>query len=190
MPKVLGCLNSVFAGCVGVAFIISLPVFYGIFAFGDHEDWTCYASQDSDVTLPWTGPEQHPDDYIDVGQNFYMVNLWGFCNFCIPFGIGICSLACLCFSEDCSAIFAGVCFFCLFLSYLAHLITMAVMRFRHAGRVCSGDFYDNFGFFDISVDEPYLHMTGQWFFYSLATQLYAVAATVVGVSVVVGMESY
>ena len=39
-----GVFFSGLAVCAMLAYVISMPVFYGIFAFGGHEDWNCYAS--------------------------------------------------------------------------------------------------------------------------------------------------
>ena len=82
-------------------------------------------------------------------------------------------------------------FACLAASYVSHFITMAVMRLRHAGRVCSGDFSDEFPFLKLGTQqEPYLHQTGTWLFYSLTTQVYSIMAFITGLSFVMGSERY
>ena len=88
-----------------------------------------------------------PGDYHDVSGNFYMLNLWGFINFMVPPGIGclVGFFSCFrrCRDNECGAIFGAFMMFMVGLSYFSQLITMSVMRWRHAGRVCSGDFTDN-----------------------------------------------
>lgn len=86
MSKIFGCLSSLLAVLIIITFIISLPTFYAILAFGDHENWDCYASSDHSITKPWNISDGDvPEDYINVKANFTMVNLWGFSNFMIPF---------------------------------------------------------------------------------------------------------
>ena len=53
MSSAIGCLSSIFAVLVLVAYVITLAVFYGMFTFGGYEKWGCYASQDSDINEPW-----------------------------------------------------------------------------------------------------------------------------------------
>ena len=94
-----------------------------------------------------------------------MINIWGFCNFMGPFGIGILwlVLSCLCCAWDrysgkseCLIALVAFLFACLVASYVSHYITMAVMRLRHAGRVCSGDFDSDFSLFELGVQkQPY-----------------------------------
>ena len=185
---------SCLAVVTAIGYILCLPIFYGIFAFGDHEDWECYAKKGSDV--PWTADMgELTDDYTDVSQNFHMVNVWGFCNFVIPFGIGclaVCCAICRFCGRETPEIVAAICFAGLFLSYLSHFITMVVMRWRHVGRVCSGDFNGNKMHFwaPLSAEEepPYMPQNGSWLFYSAATQVYAVMMIVSSTSFVVGSE--
>ena len=101
MAKVIACTSTVLAVLILLAYVISLPVFYGMFALGDIENWTCYATQDSAITQPWLGRLSPPDDYHDVSGNFYMLNLWGFSNFMAPFGIGFLFLFCWCLYGIC-----------------------------------------------------------------------------------------
>ena len=70
MVKAIACLSSIVAVLAGLAYVVSLPVFYGIFAFGDVENWKCYASQDHAITEPWQEPESPPEDYHDVSGKF------------------------------------------------------------------------------------------------------------------------
>ena len=44
------------------------------------------------------------------------------------------------------------------LSTLSHTVTIGVMRFRHAGKFCSGDYSDNIQTWTLlETEEPYLH---------------------------------
>ena len=125
-----------------ICYVISFPVFYGLFAFSDYENWDCYALQDHSVTTPWMGdPNDVPGDYHNVSANFYMVNLWGFINFVAPPGIFCFFLCCSCiFKGDMAEILASLAGCLVGISFFGHLFTMLVMRWRHAGRVCSGDY--------------------------------------------------
>ena len=124
-----------------------------------------------------------------------MINTWGFYNFMAPYGILILWLLLLVFScsrqndqkEECLLVLATFLFGCLAISYVIHFITMAVMRLRHAGRVCSGDFDIDFPLFRLGVQkQPYQYLTGTWLFYSLATQFYSIIVFITGFSFVVG----
>ena len=53
-------------------------------------------------------------------------------------------------------------------SYMSHFITLMVMRWRHAGKVCSGDYLDipnRYSLFD--AKEPYLHDAGSFLYYAI-----------------------
>ena len=141
MGEISAGIIGITTGCLALAYIISLPVFYGLFSFKkDWDNWECYASQDHDILVPWSNDfEDPPEDYHNVSANFQMVNLWGFINFTAPIALMIvCGLpACFC---DCTEVVAIITA-CLFaMSYISHFFTMIVMRWRHAGRVCAGDF--------------------------------------------------
>ena len=89
MESKAGPILSVTGMLIMWAYVVSLPVFYGIFAFGSYEDWDCFASSDHEVKEPWIDDGgKVPEDYINVSNKFYMVNLWGFINFMVPVGFG------------------------------------------------------------------------------------------------------
>ena len=59
---------------VALGFVLLYLVGFFVFGFtGENGDWSCYATQDNDVKLPWnvaaTG-ESAPDSYHDVSANF------------------------------------------------------------------------------------------------------------------------
>ena len=193
MTKMLTCLVGTLAVLILMAYAVSLPVFYGMFSFGDIEDWECYASQDRDDNETWDlSLGDPPGDYHNVSSNFYMVNLWGFINFMVVAGAGCCFVSCavICSDSELAGIIAGILLMLDGLSYLAHFITLLVMRFRHAGRVCSGDYSDDFKFYKLLQDEeePFLHKTGSWFFYVAATQVYLICMMISGGAFVAGVE--
>ena len=70
------------------------------------------------------------------------------------------------------------------MSHVAMLITLLVMRYRQAGRVCSGDFNDSFNFYSLMEEpiEPYLHMTGSFYFYLAASHAYIAIGVFAGYS--------
>ena len=96
-----------------------------------------------------------PDSYIDVSDHFSTLNLWGFITFMMPVGVMafaclsgcVYMLCCRCSGSDLSEtlmIQSASIMACNMLNLIALLITSAVWRWTHAGRVCSGDFDDQF----------------------------------------------
>ena len=136
-----------------------------------------------------------PSDWHDVSGNFYMLNLWGFINFMCPPGLLCLYLFFKCIRRrsdgECPEVFLASMMFMVGVSYISQIITMAVMRWRHAGRVCSGDFTDNLHMWAPmkGSEEPYLLMTGSWLFYLQATHLYAISMAVAGISFVAGLDN-
>ena len=65
-------IGAITIGCLAFAYLISLPVFYGLFSFKqDWDNWDCYASQDHDILVPWQNDmEDPPEDYHNVSANF------------------------------------------------------------------------------------------------------------------------
>ena len=51
--KAIPCMAIVLAILVLISYFIALPVFYGIFYFGEIESWQCYASQNYLNNVPW-----------------------------------------------------------------------------------------------------------------------------------------
>ena len=199
MANKISCLCNTAAILVILTWFISLPVFYGIFAFGDYEKWECYASQDNAITQPWKGLESPPEDYHNVSGNFKMLNVWGFSNFMAPFAIGISFLFFWCFYAMCCGCDKGNNYaggqsaFLLSLvavSYFSHFIAMIVMRLRHAGRVCSGDLYEGLSFGTLTSEEPYLHKTGTWLFYNLTSHFYLFMVGLTGTFFMAGLKHY
>ena len=170
-------LTAILAVILLLSYIISLPVFYGIFSFGDIESWQCYAAQDHSANVPWDMTEGPvPGNYHNVKDNFDVINLWGFINFMLMIGFGCCG-ACLAFCDkDCGSAVVGIGLAGTGLSYLSHFIAMLIMRFRHAGRVCAGDYDTQFDFYKPlePSEEPFLHKTGSWLFYASTTHIYLI----------------
>ena len=71
MKTLCGCLFTTLAILICITYVVSFPVFYGMMAFGNHEEWDCYATQNWDEDKPYTGNiEEMPDDYHNVSANF------------------------------------------------------------------------------------------------------------------------
>ena len=64
--------------------------------------------------------------------------------------------------------------FALTMSYVSHMLTLLIMRYRHAGKVCSGDYIADSstwtGLF-ATPQEPYLLNTGSFLQYAGFSQL-------------------
>ena len=193
----IGLISSCFAGCLMATYIVALPVFYALFSFDSHwkEPYECYATQDHEILIPWNGVDP-TDDVHNVSDNFKMLNLWGFINFAAPLAICLCCLLPLTMSikADSVAIIGGITLGLFVLSYLSHFITSLVMRWRHAGRVCSGDFDSQLHLLrplDGYENGTYLHLTGSWFFYMQATHVYIILMIISGASFLKGaVDSY
>ena len=77
------------------------------------------------------------------------------------------------------------------LSYLSHFITLMVMRFRHAGKVCSGDYLEvpnRYSLFDAT--EPYLHDVGSFLYYAMNSQFVVMLAAMAGIALTIGMNEF
>ena len=164
-------------------YFFSLPVFFGIFSYNGIDEWECWASNDSTIYSPWLGSEtDRPDSYHNVRDNFDVVCHWGLWNFIIASFFGLCAFLGKCNREEgCIAIF-GMGLFAMAALHVIMFITLLVMRFRHAGRVCSGDYSGIFHFY-IPNEEPvppYLHMTGSFLFYMAATHIYIIIGIIIG----------
>ena len=71
MAKVIGYIGTCTAVTIAICYVLSFPIFYGLFTFKNYEDWDCYATQDHSVTTPWMGdPNEVPGDYHNVSYNF------------------------------------------------------------------------------------------------------------------------
>ena len=76
-------------------------------------------------------------------------------------------------------------------SYFSHFITLMVMRFRHAGKVCSGDYLEvpnRYSLFDAT--EPYLHDAGSFLYYAMNSQFVVILAAMAGTALTIGMKEF
>ena len=76
-------------------------------------------------------------------------------------------------------------------SWFTHFITLMVMRWRHAGKVCSGDYLDvpnRYSLFD--AKEPYLHDTGSFLYYAINSQFVLMIAAMSGAALMIGMKEF
>ena len=143
--------------------------------------------------MPWTDQSASPpDNYHNVGSNFYVVNLWGFINFAVITGTGLCATLCACIDEGLGAGILAAGSFLVGLSYISHFFTMIVMRWRHAGRVCAGDFDPDLHLYSpLDGNEgtkPFLHSAGSLFFYIQATHLYIMLMLATSASFAAGID--
>ena len=63
-------------------------------------------------------------------------------------------------SKSCKELFFAISIFVLIASWLSQMITVAIMRYRHAGKVCSGDLLAE----DVALTkpEPYAWKSGKF----------------------------
>ena len=156
------------------AYWLAIILGYSYYAWSHHVEekhWTCYAiNSDKSVTVALSNNDS--GDLHDVSANFQVVCVWGAITYML---IVVLFTVMVCLGEraldDC-----GGCYFFLvflaFLNYLAHFLTLMIMRWRHAGKICSGDYLDSdeTGFSRwslIGTKEPYIHETGSFLFYAI-----------------------
>ena len=61
------------------AFWGSIIAGFYYYGFVQEGNWSCYATQDGDVLVPWNSTtEDVPEEYHDVNSNFRVVCIWGF----------------------------------------------------------------------------------------------------------------
>mmetsp|Transcript_26070 Transcript_26070/g.30460 ORF Transcript_26070/g.30460 Transcript_26070/m.30460 type:complete len:98 (-) Transcript_26070:72-365(-) len=78
---------------------------------------------------------------------------------------------------------------CLIFSHLAHFLTLCIMRWRHAGKTCSGDYYEDVSRFSLfHTTEPYLHNAGSFLFYAIVSQFVAMVGSIAGIGIMAGIE--
>ena len=127
-----------------------------------------------------------PDDYHDVNSNFRVVCIWGFFLYIILF---VASVYFTLTARNVSynpIIITG-----LVMLWLAHFLTMMIMRWRHAGKVCSGDYLDEpnrYSLFD--AKEPYLHNAGSFLYYTIISQFMLVIGSFSGFFIMIGMSEF
>ena len=122
---------------------------YGHFYYGygnginnDGEELeTCYAPQDKDVQIPWSssGGGNIPDDYHNVNDNFILCARFGFYTYlCVT--LLLVMFQCIGNRDGCllslvSCLTAPIGFL-----YITNLLMVMIYRWRHAGKICSGDY--------------------------------------------------
>ncbi len=80
------------------------------------------------------GPKEH-----DISTNFQLINNFG----AVIYIIGFLLLSCVAVTKNDCAECAGAVFIPLLITLWApHFLAMNIFRFRHAGKVCSGDFLE------------------------------------------------
>ena len=112
---------------------------FAYYGFKGEGDWDCYATQDDNKTVPWDKADgEVPDSYHHVNANFKVVCIWGFFNY---FASYLLALMFMCASSN--VLDSGWFIFYSMMTmscHLAHFITMMTLRWRHAGKTCSGDY--------------------------------------------------
>ena len=141
--------------------------------------WSCYATQDESMVTPCRDPNDsecpatsEDNPYHDVSANFQMVCIWGFINYTL---IAFAYFA-PCIKEQPNQVYFGLILLFLlitFASWLSQSLTMYVMRYRHAGVVCSGGLVEDPSLFKLlaTPQEPYLLRTGSFLHYVLWSTL-------------------
>ena len=120
--------------------------------------------------------------------NFKVVTIWGFCTYVLMVLTFMCLM---CSGEDgCLTPCLAMCSCVIGLSWFSHFLTLMIMRWRHAGKVCSGDYLDDLNRYAIHAEKPpYLHDTGSFLFYAINSQFFFMFVMMSGASIYAGMEN-
>ena len=166
-----------------LAFWGSIVTGFYFYGFKGEGDWTCYALND-DSLVPWNSSMgDRSDDYHNVNANFDVICIWGFIDYLSVYLIFLY----LAFAKDVHEIIALPITVVGF-SHFAHFLTMMILRWRHAGKVCSGDYLDTpnrYSLFD--AQEPYLHNAGSFIYYAIMSQFLMLVVGITGTATFVGM---
>ena len=139
--------------------------YYGFFGEGT----TCYATQNKHKTEPWDfeiDPDV-PDSYHHVNANFTIVCIWGFLQY---LAVLIWYSLLLVKPKITNAREFGKYTAYIGIIHVAHFLTLMIMRWRHAGKVCSGDYLESpnrYSLFDSKAN--YLHDTGSFLYYAICS---------------------
>ena len=75
-------------------------------------------------------------------------------------------------------------------SHLTHFLTMMILRWRHAGKTCSGDYLSDPSRFSLfEAVPPYLHNAGSFLFYAILSQFFGLVAGLAGLGFLIGVDT-
>ena len=130
-----------------------IALIYGHFYFGygigssnsGEESEICYAPQDKNIEQPWSFQTSKaiPDDYHNVNDNFILCARFGYYTY-----ISVTVIFFLFqFVDGTDGNKMEAIFSCLALPiaalYVTNLLMVMIYRWRHAGKICSGDYLPN-----------------------------------------------
>ena len=178
MSDFIGFLTFVFSWLLTFGYLACMTTGFAYFAWSKNveevNDWRCYATQDKSNTIPFTtdGPDEH-----DISTDFQLINNFG----AVIFGIAsLMFLYFTCTPRFSSSTFVAQLFGCEACIWLIFFITSQIFRFRHAGKVCSGDFLDGRWDFSKSAEAPYLLQQGVFPWYACISQYFVIASFLTG----------
>ena len=180
MSFLIARLTCVFSWLLTFGYLVCMTAGFAYFAWSPNveevNDWRCYATQDKVNTLPYTtdGPNEH-----DISTDFQLLNNFG----AIIFGMA----SLLFFPLTCGKSVSNILGYLMcieIICWFGFFITMQIFRFRHAGKVCSGDFLD--ARWDISKppEAPYLLQQGIFLWYACVSQYFVIASLLTGITAI------
>ena len=154
---------------------------YGHYYFGyvgepTDNDLTCYASGDKDITVPWDlSLGDVPNSYHDVSWNFRLCARFGLVTFSL-ISCTLCSANTLVpFIDRCGE---GTLVVPLVLGcssafmYVTYMLLVMIFRWRHDGKVCSGDYLESRAWDDWDQQEPYVRNAGSFLLIVICSQFF------------------
>ena len=163
---------------------------YGYYAWSGNSDlnkYECYASNSKDQMLAFAS--QNDDGSLHhVTANFNVCVIWGF----ITYALMVLTFLCLlCNGENgCLTPVLAVSACIIGISWFSHFLTLMILRWRHAGKVCAGDYLTDVNRYALHGDKPpYLHDTGSFLYYAINSQFFFMFVMMSGASIYAGMEN-
>ena len=116
--------------------------------------------------MPWNVAEgDAPGDYHDVNANFQVIGIWGFFQYLFIF---LMWYWIMCTTHGDYSTCKPLSMMFNILGYTGHFLTLMILRWRHAGKVCSGDYYSEVNRFSLfEANAPYLHNAGSFYYYAI-----------------------
>ena len=125
----------------------------------------CWASNNKHNNAVYTDSGQADKEH-NISQNFRVVNMFGLIFFAflsLTLMYLHARLSCDRYYDPHDAFFLWM--FALFLLWCCYFLTLMIMRLRHAGCVCSGDFLPDKRLFHSEADPTYIHDNGNFLWY-------------------------
>ena len=184
------CVKFLQRTCSAILLIISwllVAAFFGGLTYGHYyfgyvdeptdKDLTCYASGNKDITVPWDlSLGDVPDSYHDVSWNFRLCARFGLVTFSLISGMLCLTITLIPFAQcvinECLAILFSLLGCGFSFMYVTYMLMVMIFRWRHDGKVCSGDYLESRAWDDWEQEEPYVKNAGSFLLIVIFSQFF------------------